>query len=448
MGMRRAFVAALACLAVVPAGASAAGMVTHAYMADEAVRGANPDLRALLTTQKQYLLSGAAFPDSGYAPLTTFGEESHWERFVNRYVARIREQAPARGCDDLGDPLGPCAPLVAHLMGAAAHGMGDETWDWLFEPRTVDHGERPANPCFYDESGAYTDTETCPVNLTAAHGYLQNGTPAGSFGMTPGQLSSSIEYSMDIMAIADRGRLLGTSPAPPPVPDLLGLYPRADRERLAAEMAGGHAFITTALAAERVVTPVESRRLRRQMPWTSENFVDAPGGVRWSARAIAGYYEAVWQKLLGRAPLPAVVANHPADGERRVPWEWPVGKWSPGPGTGGGENRVIAVLNKAVWAASVTPETFYVEAKGGRRVPPAPGFPKAGPYHPSDGTHSLMFYPAADLEPCTRYTAVLTTGVRDWDGIQSGPGQPLPREERWSFTTRGQSKKGCGKKKA
>ena len=431
--MRRMLAAAIACLAL-PASAQAAGMTTHAYMAQEAVRWTSPELRRVLETHSQYLLSGAAYPDSGYAPMTTFGEESHWERFVNRYVRHIRAQAPARGCGGLANPLGPCAPLIAHMMGTAAHGMGDETWDWLFEPRTVDHGEHPPNQCFYDP--AHTDGETCPVNLHTAHSHLQDGTPLGGFGMTPGQLSSSIEYAMDIMAIADRNRLFGTSPLPPPVPDLLGLYPGWDQNRLAAEIAGGHGFITLALSAEKGVSPAESRRLRRQMPWSSANFVEAPGGVEWSARAIARYYEALWQKLQGRDPDPEVAAVYPADGAKGVPVEWPAGKWSPGPHTGGGENRIIAVLSKAVWPPSVTPESFYLEEKGGRRVPLAAGFPRVGPYGATDGTHSLMIYPAGDLRSCRRYTAVLTTAVRDWDGV-TGPGKALPREERWSFRTRG-----------
>ena len=435
--MRRALAAVLACLFVLPASAHGAGMTTHAFMAEDAVRWTNPELGRLLRTQRDYLLSGAAYPDSGYAPMTTFGEETHWERFVNRYVRRIRELAPERGCGDLANPLGPCAPLIAHMMGTAAHGMGDETWDWLFEPRTVDHGERPANPCFYD--GSHTDPDSCPVNLTQAHSHLEHSTPAGGFGMTPGQLSSSIEYSMDIMAIADHGRIFGTSPVPPPVPDLLGLYPGWDQRRLAAEMAGGHAFITTALTAEKAVSPAESRRLRRQMPWSSAHFVDAPGGVRWSGRAIAGYMDALWRKLHGEDPDPRVAAVYPAPGATDVPVAWPAGKWSPGPHTGGGDNRIIAVLSKAVWPPSVNGETFYLEAKKrGERIPAAAGFPRAGPYHTGDGTHSLMLYPATDLEPCTRYTAVLTTGIRDWDGIAAGPGKPLPREERWSFRTRGE----------
>src|SRR3712207_4723332 len=117
--MRRALVAAIACLALAPASAQAAGMTTHAFMAEEASKLVNPELGRLLALHRDYLLSGAAYPDSGYAPMTTFGEETHWERFVNRYVQRIRAVAPERGCGDLANPLGPCAPLVAHLMGAA-----------------------------------------------------------------------------------------------------------------------------------------------------------------------------------------------------------------------------------------------------------------------------------------------------------------------------------------
>lgn len=430
--MRRlvALLAALAALAALalalPAGSLAAGMTTHAFMAERAIAHVEtPELRALLGLHRQHLLSGAAFPDSGYAPGTGFGETAHWERFVNAYVERLRAHARplaqgGRGCA-LADPLGACAPLVAHLMGTAAHGMGDETWDWLFEPRTRDHGEAPANPCFNDHG--HTHPEHCPVNAAAL-----DGTP-------PDELSSSIEYAMDIVAIADHERLLGNSPVPPPLDDVLAAFAAVgERSGTLERLAAGHAFVTAALSGERAVSPVESRRIREQMPWSSAHFVTEAGGVDWSARAIAGYYEALWRKLKGESPAPRVVAEHPRRGARDVPVSWPAATTSPGPHTGGGERRIVAVLSNAVFPESVTPQTFLLLDGDGAPVPPLAGFPRPGPYHASEGTHSIMFYPARDLEPCTRHTAVLTTGIRDWRGT-GGPENALRHEHRWSFRT-------------
>lgn len=423
MRLRLTFTLVIACLAVIPSTALGSGMTTHAFMAERAAAYVkSPALKRLLLLQGQQVLNGAQFPDSGYTPGTGYGETAHWERFVNAYIDQIRAVAPQRGCT-LSDPLGACAPLVAHMLGTAAHGMGDETWDWLFEPRTTDHGEKPPNPCLNDP--AYTDpSRACPVNLSSL-----KATPVND-------LSSSVEYSMDIAVISDYGRLAGYSLLPPPINDLLPVFAKlGEANGTADKMLQGEAFIGAALTGERAVSPAEAQRLRRQMPWSWANVTRAPGGVDWSARAIASYYEALWKRLLGVSAPPQVAALYPADGARGVPYVWPAGRTSPGPSTGGGENRIIAVLSNAIYPPSVTPETFYLVGPDGGRVEPAPGFPKPGPYGGSDGTHSMMFYPASDLQPCTKYTAVLTTGLHDWRG-SGGPVANLPRAQRWSFTTR------------
>ncbi len=99
-------------------------------------------LRDLLASHTDEVLAGAHFPDAGYGsssfPGGDFGEVTHWERFVNAHAAHLRGRAD---CAPLRDPSGPCASQVAHLMGIAAHGMGDEMWDWLFEPQMADYGE-------------------------------------------------------------------------------------------------------------------------------------------------------------------------------------------------------------------------------------------------------------------------------------------------------------------
>ena len=120
-------------LAILAAGvptANAAGIVTHAWMALEAIdRVQPPALRQLLDAHRDQVRAGAEFPDGGYwtrslgTPGGDYGEEAHWQRFHDAYVAQIRSD-PA--CAPLTDPAGPCAATIAHLMGAAAHGMGDE----------------------------------------------------------------------------------------------------------------------------------------------------------------------------------------------------------------------------------------------------------------------------------------------------------------------------------
>ena len=123
----------------------AAGIVTHAWMALDAVdHVGDPDLHAVLDAHRDQVRAGAEFPDGGYwtrtfgTPGGDYGEEAHWQRFIDSYVDQIRDDPT---CGDLRNPAGPCAAEIAHVFGAAGHGMGDEVWDWLFEPNGPGFGE-------------------------------------------------------------------------------------------------------------------------------------------------------------------------------------------------------------------------------------------------------------------------------------------------------------------
>jgi len=192
----------------------------------------------------------------------------------------------------------------------------------------------------------------------------------------------------------------------------------------------GHTVADTMMSLERAVAPEEGPRVAEDMPWSASHFDTAPGGVEFSAGAIAGYYEALWRKLTSDShPAPRVVAIYPAADAADVPVKWLPAKTSPGPATGGGDRRIWAALGNAVEPSTVNASTFKLLDSDGAPVEPLPGFPRPGPWGADGGTHSILFYPAADLEPCKRYTAVITTGVRDLAGT------PLASEYRWSFRT-------------
>ena len=176
--------------------ADAAGIVTHAWMAETAIAHTDaPDLRALLVAHADQVRAGAEFPDGGYLAQRLgvagggYGEEAHWQRFVDAYLAQIRNRVD---CGLLTDPAGPCAAEVAHLFGVAAHGMGDEVWDWLFEPNAPDRGE-----------------SFIPPELASIVG------PGG------------IEVQMDVIAIVDHGRPTGPVPPLPNEADVLAAFASA-----------------------------------------------------------------------------------------------------------------------------------------------------------------------------------------------------------------------------
>jgi hypothetical protein len=362
-------------------------------------------LQALMQRERDALLSGAAYPDAGYAagsfPGGDFGEVSHWERFVNAHVQTLR-----RRCAPV--PSQACPKEVAHLLGAAAHGMGDELWDWLFEPAMHDHGESPEHP----------------VAEQPGFAELFRATPAG--------IINSSEYVMDVVAIRDHGRVLWGL-QPPPADALLETYAALGRSDITANgLNAGHAIVSAALAAERASIVADYDRVRTTMPWSTEHMDDESGGVRPTARAIAGYLDAVWRKLHDDAhPRPVVVGVHPEPDEEGVPAVFHPARTDPGPRGGGAEQRILATLSTSIDPATVTADAFHLLDPQGDRVPPLGGWPKPGPYGAGDGTHTFMLYPAGDLAPCTTYTAVVTPALRDHAGAK------LAKPYRWSFTTRG-----------
>ncbi|HEX7134150.1 MAG TPA: DUF4214 domain-containing protein, partial [Iamia sp.] len=392
---------------LVPTGSppvGAAGMTTHAWMAESAIDLVDaPALEALLRANVAQVRSGARFPDGGYGPGNVYGEEAHWQRFTDVYAELIREK---ESCGDLTAPTGPCAAQIAHLMGIVAHGTGDEVWDWLFEPNSPDLDE------YY-----------LPEELAA----VQDG---------GGQ-----ELVMDLVAIGVHHRPGGAPPPLPSVPDLLAAFAASGQQGVTADqLAFGQTYIDIVYAAESSWVPTHLRGVQREMPWLSHNMVTAPGGVEYAARAIAGQWDDMWARLLGQDPTTEVSATYPADGQRRIPATGWVRTYQPGshPGRGGARTRISASLTYALPyrhpggdpvseqlpAGAMTLEVRDTEAP----VPLMAGYPRVVPYGPDAGTHTVDLQPAADLAPCTWYRVDVTAALLDADGDAATPSS-------WEFRT-------------
>src|SRR4051812_30542607 len=169
-------------LAATPPPAGAAGIVTHAWMALDAVdHVGDPDLHALLDAHRDQVRAGAEFPDGGYGtralgtPGGDYGEEAHWQRFIDAYIDQIRADPT---CGDLRSPTGPCAAEIAHAFGAAGHGMGDEVWDWLFEPNGPGFDEQYIPPEWAAVVGPGGLEAQLDVEVIARHGRPTGSTPA------------------------------------------------------------------------------------------------------------------------------------------------------------------------------------------------------------------------------------------------------------------------------
>jgi hypothetical protein len=393
--------------------AHAAGIVTHAWMGLEAIdRVTPPDLHALLDAHRDQVRAGAEFPDGGYStralgtPGGDYGEEAHWQRFIDAYVAQIRADA---SCAPLTDPAGPCAPAIAHLMGAAAHGMGDEVWDWLFEPNGPGFGES----------------------------YLP---PALSPFVGPGGL----EAQFDIVAIARFARPVGPTPVIPDRGKIAAAFVavnRADIDPAAFDV--GESFLDVERSVEAGWAPQHIAALERAMPWTRAHVVTSAGGVHFAAAAIAGYYESLWGQLLGAAVPTRVSAVAPFDGQTNVPATGWTGGYSPGSNAGnsGGLTRIAAALSSALPYHPLAgfgsmPSELPVDAlrlrdlETGLLVARKGGYPRIVPYNPEAGEHVVAFQPAANLEPCRWYQVETTELLVD---ARQNPVTP----KAWQFQTSG-----------
>lgn len=391
--------------AALPSGpAGAAGVTTHAWMGLSAIeRVDDPALTALLDAHRDQVRAGAIFPDGGYIPGNTYGEEAHWSRFTDAYAARLMARTD---CGDITRPDGPCAAEVAHLMGVIAHGTGDEVFDWLFEPLSPDLDE------YY-----------LPESLSA----LQDG---------GGQ-----ELVMDIAAIGLYDRPVGPLPALPSQSDLLAAFAEAGLDGVTPAMLDvGQTGLGIISEVEASFVPEHLAGVLAEMPYMAHNLIDEPGGVSYAATAIAGQWDSMWGRLLGDQPPTEVSITYPADGQRRVPatgWER---DHQPGsaPGRGGARTRVAASLTyslpyrvpggPAVGNELPPGAMTLTEVGTSEPLPTMAGFPRAVPYGADAGEHTIDLQPAADLEPCTWYEAATTDALLD---AQGNPVTPYS----WTFRT-------------
>ena len=407
---RRRATVALAAVAIglaalaVPSRAEAAGVTTHAWMAAQAIeKVTDPQLKQLLKANAAYVRSGAHFPDSGYALTNTYGETAHWQRFHDAYLAQIQEHAE---CTDFTKVDGPCAKQIAFLMGMTGHGMGDEVWDWLFEPNSPDLTEY------------YT-----PSDLSS---YANEG---------------GAELQMDLQAVAIHKQPTTDIVDFPNHADLLAAFKAAGMPNVTDdELNLGQYAMHVLHLAEAAWAPTHIDALHEAMPWMSHNMVSAPGGVEFAAKAIAGEWNVMWGRLLGSQPATSVSVTYPADGQRRIPTGWVrANGYQPGSsrGRGGARTRAFAVLTYArpytgsagtvsstLPAGSMTME----ERDTSTAVPALSGYPRSAPYGPDEGEHGIAFQPAQDLAPCTWYRVKVTSNLVDARNLPVTPYQ-------WDFRT-------------
>jgi len=389
--------------------ADAAGVITHSWMALEAIPLVeHADLRALLNAHRADVEAGAHFPDSGYAAGVVgveddYGEEAHWPRFHNRLARQI-----ANTCDlDAPDAL--CQRRIAHLMGAVAHGLGDEVWDWLFEPNGPDRGESYVPPAL-----------------------------ANQFS------TSGLEMQMDLVAIGDYDRR--TSPAIPnwPAPArVVQAFHGVGQPATTDDLQLGYTAISVARNAEANLARQYRANIVRHMPWTSAHVYTAPGGVRFAAVAIAAAMDDLWERMRDESHTTEVSITYPADGQTGVPatgWDRESFQAGSAPDRGGALNRITAVLDASLPYAptrgagdideQLPAGAMTLTEVGGDPVALRASYPRQVPYGAESGEHVIDLQPDGNLDECTEYRVDVTSELLDEDGA---PVEPYS----WTFTTDG-----------
>lgn len=425
--------------AVYSAPATAAGMSTHALMAEYARRYL-PDghpLKSVLTAHRPALLAGALYPDGGYATGAAFpgdrdvAEHAHWEYFVNPLIQILHDRGCITGAEleipvvggtldyvtTTSTGLAPlaevriddsCGALIAYAMGIAAHGLGDEVWDALFEPMVRQRGEEA------ESSPAYTADVFPPGADPSVGDVLRAAMGDAPFealrdAFAPASLNS-IEYAMDVIAIREQ-QLWADVPylTFPPADVLAEAYAASGREVDASREAIERAALATRtlVLAERLGAAAEYDRVRQQMPWASGHYFTESGGVLHVGKMIAGYYLHLWDKLqdgVVNARGPQVVGVHPDNGEGGVPVVYAA------------ERFVRVFISASVARESVTTPGALVLFDGDGNIVDA-SLSNFGPLYQGEGTHGIGMELTGDLRPDHEYTAIITPQATDERGM-------------------------------
>ncbi|MBW2458550.1 MAG: hypothetical protein JRI68_28890 [Deltaproteobacteria bacterium] len=251
------------------APAAATGMIGHIYVSELALeRLPAGELRSVLEERQSLWENGSFFPDSGYAAGDPYGELAHWAEFVEAYLQWIRSNHTPPYT------TGGAADHVAVLMGAASHGMVDQTFDILFWDRV-----------------AAVDGD-----------------------------ASELDTGMDAWLVADRDRHAaeGVHIDAVALAELFGTH--LDHVVTPTTIAEG---MDTAIMGQKVVELMlaPGDKFRDDMPWGAGSYLDpeVPGSYPWSAEVVWRYWQNLWRRLHGDLDLAeSVIGTHPSSAGPRL----------------------------------------------------------------------------------------------------------------------------------
>lgn len=360
-----ALLGALILLGTTAPRASGHGLHGHIHVTGWAIENLPPgELRAIFDDPDvfQAALTGAMFPDTGYAPgrderaAREYGEYAHWEPFIERFIQYVRTT--------YGPPYDTKEKkmLVAFLLGCAAHGLQDELFDstFLYEIEQRDgSGQDIADP--------------------GTDGFLNLD---GYFRMLPGEYLPIDDvlplFGADILGVDVDGQLI------------------ADQVRTVRS-----AYVNDTLGPR--VAAGFGQRARTQIPWAANHYLDPGIAGSLGAEVIPTmrHMEALWERLHDRFDEADLVVHTWPHAPRRVRsgQAGDVASW------------ITLVFGKGVAQGGATGS--FVDGVG---VP----HPFQLRYTRWGGMSRLVrFQPTTDLEAGGFYTVAIEAGARLVDGTET-----------------------------
>ncbi|MEZ4295025.1 MAG: Ig-like domain-containing protein [Polyangiaceae bacterium] len=349
--------AATATLALAEEPARATGMQGHMYMAMcAAERVTDPRLRAIFDSAPLYLANGAFIVDSGYTmPDHDQGEIPHWEGYIDAYLQLIRQKhAPPYDTPE-------ASQHIATLMGMAAHGITDSTFDTLIYARAE---------------------QVEPSDM------------------------SSFDTAMDIFLVADMPRYFIPDLANDPVIHSEAFtavnHPISEKD---VKSAASTARSGIAAVSEFLYKGADEYGLK--YPWARAHFTDprTPGSYAFGASVVMGYYRELLRRLDGDTKADQVViGTYPSADYPLVTLD------ATRP-----DGKVIFFFGEGIDRSSITDSTVTLLGPGGEVVPSVTKV-----FRGDTWANVLVVTANQDWQPDTEYTVILDPAIVTLNGESPG----------------------------
>jgi MYXO-CTERM domain-containing protein len=347
-------IAVSAAVALPPRSAGATGMQGHMYMAMcAAEQVTDPRLRAVFDAFPTHLANGAYLVDSGYTKEDhDQGEIPHWEGYIEAYLQLVRtKHAPPYDSPE-------AAQHIATLMGMAAHGITDSTFDTLLYARAEQ--VEPSDMGSFD---------------TAMDVFLVADMPRFYIP----------EYAYDAAILSEAFSGVG--------------HPIAEGEITSA--------ISTAHAGIAAVTTLLYKGADdygAKYPWGRAHFLDGrtPGSYAFGARVVMGYYRELLRRIDGDTSADQIVIGTYPSAENPL-----VTLDATRP-----DGKVILYFGHGLDRLSITADIVTVLGPGGAAVPV-----KVDVFRGDEWANVLVIQAEQDWQPGETYEVVLSNAVQTLHGV-------------------------------